>query len=69
MTFQIPPREHTLSLIEWRRACMESQLRAKEKHDEVSPHPWPHGRDWLWVIFLLALVAAVIAAAWLLVPS
>jgi hypothetical protein len=52
----------------WRLACEASQRRA-EREREQSPHPWPHGKEWLWVIFLLALFAGGVAAAWVLVPS
>jgi hypothetical protein len=59
----------SLSQMTWERRCRESLLRSRARRSERSPHPWPHGSEWLWVIFLLALFAAMVAAAWLLVPS
>jgi hypothetical protein len=52
------------STIEWERRCEVSLARSRARRN--SPHPWPHGADWQFVLFLLVLSVAALYAAWLL---
>ncbi len=52
------------SISEWQRLADEYQRIADERHH--SPHPWPKGVEWAWVLTLLVIAAVWIGSGWLL---